>query len=150
MTRCSGRWTRWAACAGAGSVYALSVFAIGFVLGAIRVLLVAPRLGDTAAVLLETPFMLAVSWKISRWRTRTDGLSTDTGGALLMGAIAFAVLMSAELWTAVLAFNRTVAEYFAGFGSVSGAIGLAAQLCFAGFPYLQAYRNRIASSGGTR
>jgi hypothetical protein len=128
-------------------VYALSVFAIGFALGAIRVLLLVPRLGDTAAVLLETPFMLAVSWKISRWCARTDGLSTDTGGALLMGAIAFAILMFAEVWTAVLCFNRTVAEYFAGFGSVPGVIGLAAQLCFAGVPYLQASKNQIASGG---
>ena len=146
MTRCSRSWIRWAACAGAGCVYALSVFTIGFAFGAIRVVLLVPRLGNTAAVLLEAPFMLAVSWKMSRWSAKNHGLLTDTSGALLMGAIAFAVLMFAELSTSVLCFDKTVWEYIASFWSVPGAIGFAAQLCFAGFPFLQARNTRIASS----
>jgi hypothetical protein len=124
----------------------MGVFAIGFALGAIRVLLLVPRLGDTVAVLLEAPFILAVSWQMSRWSAKRRGLMTDTYGALLMGAISFTVLMSAESVTAVICFNRTLAEYLAGFWSVPGAIGLAAQLCFASFPFLQASSNRIASS----
>jgi hypothetical protein len=124
----------------------LSVFTIGFALGAIRVPLLVPRLGEVAAVLLETPFMLAASWKMSRWSERKYGLLTDTAGALLMGVIAFAVLMFAELATSVLCFNRTVAEHFADFWSVPKAVGLASQLCFASFPFLQAGSNRIASS----
>jgi len=150
MTRCSCSRIRWIACAEAGCVYALSVFAIGFVLGAIRVLVLAPRLGNAVAVALEVPFMLAVSWKLSRWSASKRGLLTDASAALLMGIIAFAVLMFAEFGTAVLCLNRTVEEYFASFLSVPGAIGLAAQLCFAGFPFLQASSNRIASSRGTR
>jgi len=123
----------------------MSVFAIGFALGAIRVLLLVPRLGDTVAVLLEAPVILALSWQMSRWSAKKSGLMTDTGGALLMGTISLAVLMSAEFVTAMTCFNRTVAEYFAGFWSVPGAIGLAAQLCFASFPFLQTGSNRIAS-----
>ncbi|MFM0027358.1 hypothetical protein PQR70_13960 [Paraburkholderia madseniana] len=146
MTRCTCSPARWAACAEAGSVYALSVFTIGFALGAIRVLLLVPRLGEVAAVLLETPFMLAASWKMSRWSAKKHGLLTDTAGTLVMGAIAFAVLLFAELATSVLCVNRTVADYFADFWSVPKAIGLVAQLCFASFPFLQASRNRIASS----
>lgn len=146
MTRCSGSWIKWAVtCAKAGCAYAMSVFAIGFALGAIRVLLLVPRFGDTVAVLLEAPVILAISWRMSRWSVKKRGLMTDTGGALLMGTISFAVLMSAEFVTAVTCFNRTVAEYFAGFWSVPGAIGLAAQLCFASFPFLQATNSRIAS-----
>lgn len=64
-----------------------------------------------------------------------------------MGVIAFAILMFAELATALLCFNRAVAEYFAGWWSVPGAIGLAAQVCFAGFPFLQASRQEIGSGG---
>lgn len=138
---------RWAACAKAGSVYALGVFAVGFAIGAIRVLWLVPRLGETVAVLLEAPFMLAVSWKMSRWSASKHGLLTDPRSALQMGAIAFAVLMLAELATAVLCFHRTAAEYVAGFWSVPGAIGLAAQACFAGFPFLQASRHGIESGG---
>lgn len=147
MTRCASRRVRLVVSAKAGCVYALIVFLIGFALGAIRVLLLAPRLGDAVAVLLEAPLMLAVSWKLSRWTASKHGLLSDPGGALLMGAIAFAVLMLAELATAMLFFNRTVAAYFAGFWSVAGAIGLAAQLCFASFPFLQASHRRIQSSG---
>jgi hypothetical protein len=51
----------------AGAVYALIVFLIGFSFGTIRVLLLAPRLGETAAVILETPVILAASWFVCRW-----------------------------------------------------------------------------------
>jgi hypothetical protein len=39
----------------AGALYAIIVFLIGFILGSIRVLLVAPRLGETIAVIIEAP-----------------------------------------------------------------------------------------------
>lgn len=84
---------------------------------------------------------------MSRWSARKHGLLTDRHGALLMGAIAFTVLMFAELATAVLCFHKTAAEYVAGFWSVPGAIGLAAQACFASFPLLQASSHRIGSNG---
>jgi len=45
----------------AGALYALIVFLIGFIFGTVRVLLLAPRLGEIAAVVLETPVMLAAS-----------------------------------------------------------------------------------------
>jgi hypothetical protein len=51
----------------AGAVYFLVVFLLGFGLGTIRVLFVAPRLGQTTAVLLETPLMLAASWTSCGW-----------------------------------------------------------------------------------
>jgi len=45
----------------AGCVYALVVFMFGFAFGAVRILLVVPRLGETVAALLELPFILLVS-----------------------------------------------------------------------------------------
>jgi hypothetical protein len=51
----------------AGALYAIIVFVIGFILGTIRVLLVAPRLGETTAVIIEAPIMLAASWFVCRW-----------------------------------------------------------------------------------
>ncbi|WP_174965069.1 hypothetical protein [Burkholderia ubonensis] len=119
---------------------------IGFAFGAIRVLLLVPLLGETAAVSLEAPFMLAASWTLSHWSAKKHDMLTDTNEALLMGAFALAVLTLAELCTNGLLFGRTVLEYFVGFWSVPGAIGLAGQLCFASFPFLQARGNRIGSS----
>ena len=51
----------------AGALYANIVFLIGFILGTIRVLLLAPRLGETTAVIAEVPVMLAASWFVCRW-----------------------------------------------------------------------------------
>jgi hypothetical protein len=126
------------ACVQAGVVYALSAFSIGFLLGAIRVTLVAPRVGETLAVLLEAPLMLAVSWKLSRWSAGRFGVLSHFNDALLMGVISFATLMSAEIVTAVLFFGRSVQSYFDGFASAAGMIGLLAQVCFAAFPVVQA------------
>jgi hypothetical protein len=39
----------------AGLVYVSAVFPAGFALGVLRVLLVAPRMGEVGAVLLELP-----------------------------------------------------------------------------------------------
>ena len=51
----------------AGALYAIVVFSIGFILGTIRVLLLLPRLGETTAVIVEAPIMLAASWFVCRW-----------------------------------------------------------------------------------
>jgi hypothetical protein len=51
----------------AGALYAITVFLIGFILGSMRILLVAPRLGETTAVIFEAPTMLAVSWFVCCW-----------------------------------------------------------------------------------
>jgi hypothetical protein len=51
----------------AGALYAIVVFSIGFILGTIRILLLAPRLGETAAVIVEVPIILAASWPVCRW-----------------------------------------------------------------------------------
>ncbi|WP_342959018.1 hypothetical protein [Paraburkholderia azotifigens] len=120
----------------------MTVFVVGFVLGAIRALLLVPHLGETVAVSFEMPFMLAVSWKLSRWSAKRHDMLANTDDALLMGAIALVVLTIAEVSTAVLLFGRTVFEYFVGIWSVPGTIGFAGQLCFAAIPVLQARGNR--------
>ena len=48
----------WSRDVAAGCVYALLTFFVGFVLGTLRVLLVAPRLGAIVAVSLEAPVIL--------------------------------------------------------------------------------------------
>ncbi|MBP0596319.1 hypothetical protein J8I87_43455 [Paraburkholderia sp. LEh10] len=88
---------------------------IGFAFGAIPVLLLVPLLGETAAVSLEAPFMLAASWNVSHRSAKKHDMLTDTNEALLMGAIALVILTLAELCIAVLLFRRTVLEYFVGF-----------------------------------
>jgi hypothetical protein len=122
----------------AGAVYCTVVFACGFALGAARMLLVAPHIGEVAAVLAEAPVMLGLSWVICAWCVGRFRMSEATTPRLVMGAAAFAFMMAAEFGVSVTVFHRSLSEHLAGYRTVSGALGLAAQFAFAWFPLLQA------------
>jgi hypothetical protein len=121
----------------AGALYFAVIFALGFILGTIRVLLIAPRLGEAGAVLVELPIMLMASWIACGWvlRRLRVGLGFET--RLTMGGVAFALLMLAEVGVSVFAFGRTPAEHLATYRSASALLGLAAQLIFAAMPLLR-------------
>lgn len=128
----------------AGCAYFLVVFAIGFVLGTIRVLLVIPQLGDTSAVLLELPVMLALSWIACGWLVRRFAVPPEAGARLAMGALAFALLMVGELLVSEFGFGRTPVEHLESYRTAGAQLGLVGQLVFALFPYLQSRRGRVA------
>ena len=44
------------------ALYAAIVFALGFALGTLRILFLAPVAGELAAAIVEVPLMLALSW----------------------------------------------------------------------------------------
>ena len=131
--------TDWRAALWAGFAYTLGVFVFAFAIGTIRVLLLAPRLGTLLAVTIEAPLVLAVSWVVSLWCTRRFNVSRAARARVLMGAAAFAVLMSLELGFSVLIFGETVSHYCAKFTSTPGLIGLVMQGCFAMIPWIQSH-----------
>jgi hypothetical protein len=111
------------------------VFAAAFALGIFRTLWLAPRLGDLAAVALEVPVVLALSWlaagaALRRWPLPRGGLR------LAMGAMAFSVLMGLEA-TVARAFGQSLAAWAASLATPAGALGLAGQLGFAAVPALR-------------
>jgi hypothetical protein len=112
------------------------VFACGFVLGAVRVVWIAPRLGELPAVLIESPVMLLASWLACGATMRAFGVR-GRGASLVMGATAFALLMLAELALARFAFGRSPAEFLRSLGAPAGAVGLAGQIVFALLPLLR-------------
>lgn len=118
----------------AGAVYVALVFAAGFVLGTVRVLALAPRLGELGAVAAETPVMLAVSWFACGWTLRRVAVPAKVIPRAVMGAAAFAFLMTAELALTVLAFGGTPASFLATFAAPAGALGLAGQVAFGLIP----------------
>ena len=123
----------------AGALYAIIVFLIGFILGTIRVLLLVPRLGETIAVIVEAPIIPAASWFVCRWCVDRLSVRRTVPARSLMGLVAFAVLMSAEVGLGAV-FGRSIADQLATYGSLAGAIGLGAQVIFAMFPVIQVLR----------
>ena len=101
-------------------VYVATVFAAAFVLGALRVMLVVPRLGELAAVTLEVPVVLGLSW-------------------LAMGGMAFALLMLAETLLGITLFGRSLASILATMATLPGLVGLAGQIGFGLVPALRGH-----------
>jgi hypothetical protein len=122
----------------AGALYAIVVFSIGFVLGTMRVLLLAPRLGETIAVIVEAPVILAASWFVCRWCVDRLDVRRTVSARSLMGLVAFLVLISAEVGMGAM-FGRSLVDQLDSYGYSAGAIGLAAQVIFAMFPVLQVW-----------
>ena len=123
----------------AGALYAIVVFSIGFILGTIRVLLLTPRLGETTAVIIEAPIMLAASWFVCRWCVKRLNVTRTVMARSLMGLVAFLVLMSAEIGLGAV-LGRSLVDQLATYASLAGTIGLAAQVIFAIFPVIQVWR----------
>jgi hypothetical protein len=121
----------------AAIAYTLSVFAFAFVLGALRVTLIAPALGALTAVALEVPVVLALSWIVSGRILNRWPLSGNQ--RLGMTLLAFAILMGLELATA-LAFGQTPMQFLTTMTTPAGALGLAGQIGFALIPLFRQAR----------
>jgi len=121
----------------AGVAYFAVVFAAGFVLGALRVLAIAPQVGETAAVLVELPIILTVSWLACGWIVRRFLSAPGAGALLTVGAVAFVLLMAAEAGLSVFAFGRSLGEHLDTDRTASGAIGLGGQVVFALLPLIR-------------
>lgn len=126
----------------AGLAYGLFAFALGFILGTMRVLLVAPRLGEGMAVLLELPLMLAACWWWAGWVVRRHQVD-DRNRALAIGLIGFAVLMIGEIAVGIGMMGLSPTEWLADFAKPTPQLGLAAQLLAAAMPLLRA-RQQLA------
>lgn len=121
----------------AAAAYFCATFATGFVLGTIRTLLVEPTTGALGAVALELPVMLAVSWIACGWALRRFDVESRFSPRLVMGLVAFALLIGAELWVSTALAGRSVGEHLALYRTAPALLGLAAQLAYAIFPLMR-------------
>lgn len=115
--------------------YLAGIFALGFVLGTVRTLWLAPLIGPVAAVACELPLLLLASWWWATCLLRRYRLGSR-GQALVMGGIAFALLMLGELALAVTMGGQSARHWLAALGEPAGALGLAGQIAFALIPAL--------------
>ncbi len=118
------------------------VFAVGLVFDAIRTLFVMPAVGSLAAVLIELPFILAVSWMACSRVLQHFSAPAEMSHRLAMGAFALALLLVAEVLVSVTIDGRAISEHFALYKTVPTIIGLLAQIMFALFPLIQTIGGR--------
>lgn len=120
-----------------GAACFVIVFAAGFLLGTLRVLLLIPSMGETAAVLLEMPIILGIAWFACRRMVRAFGVPAELAPRLVMGGTAFLILMGAEFGLSALLFGRTAAEHLDQYRETHALLGLAGQIAFGLFPVMQ-------------
>ncbi|MEP6870190.1 MAG: hypothetical protein ABJA20_16945, partial [Novosphingobium sp.] len=112
--------------------YFAIVFTFAFAMGVARALVIAPQLGETAAVLLEVPILLALSWATARRLMRDQHLILSQ--RIRVGVIAFALTLASEAVLAALLRGQSLGEWAATVAAPLGLVGLAGQLGFAAIP----------------
>lgn len=120
--------------------YFSAVFAFAFAMGVTRTFVIAPRIGATAAVLLEVPILLAASWVIARRLLRDRDLALPQ--RIAVGTIAFLLTMASEVVLSALIQGQSAGEWAATVATPIGLVGLAGQLGFAAIPALMGKRPR--------
>ena len=116
--------------------YFACVFGAGFVLGAIRVPLLVPRLGVRTAELIEMPLMLVVIVLAARWVVRRHALAPTLAERLGVGVLALALLLGAEFGLVLQLQGGTIAGYLASRDPVSGSVYAAMLIVFAVMPLI--------------
>lgn len=121
----------------AGALYAMGMFAIGFAMGGVRLLLLVPMLGELLAVVIEVPIMLGFSWLLCGRAIQHWEVLPQLSIRVVMGVSAFGCLMIADTILGIFAFGNSFGELLARWGSAAGAIGLAGQVMFGLFPLVR-------------
>lgn len=118
----------------AGMTYFLLVFAVGWILGPIRVLWVAPRFGPLIGTLLEGVVMLIAMIVAARWAIRRFGMDRSLAATISMGLIAFGLLIPAEIIGVLWIRTLSLREYLGTFLSPAGLVALLLFSLFAAMP----------------
>ena len=80
----------------AGAIYFALVFAVGWILGPIRQLLIVPHLGHITGLLLELPLMLVTMIFAARWVLRRPNVPHALRTRAQIGVVALGILLPAR------------------------------------------------------
>lgn len=94
----------------------------------------AEALGEATFIAIEVPVMVGASWLAARWLVRRFGIAS-TGAALAMGALAFVLLMVAEI-ALTAATGGSAQAWIARLATPMGLFGFAGQAAFGLMPML--------------
>lgn len=120
----------------AGTVYVLALFALGFVLGTLRVMFVAPHFGPFVATLMEVPLMMAAAFFICRYVMTKFEVPQGFGARWIMVPCFLVLLGIFETVLGFAVFGQTLSQQWQAVASPAGALGLTAQVITSLFPLL--------------
>lgn len=136
--------------------YSLYTYLFGFLLGAIRVILIAPKVGEAMALTIEIPIMLSISWIFSKRiisglkntsivlcdgeSCRKENIKIIPLEMLILGLLAFLMLQLLEVITAFILGGQSLYIYINHQLSFPGSIGFSAQIVFGLIPFFQSIR----------
>ncbi|HPE00477.1 MAG: hypothetical protein RL669_1628 [Pseudomonadota bacterium] len=107
---------------GRALLYFVLVFGVGFLLGPIRVLWLAPQVGERSAELIEAPLMFGAILLASRWIGRRWCAGWSHRAILGVGAGAAACVLGADLAVGVGLRGMSVAQVFLARDPVGAAV----------------------------
>lgn len=116
--------------------YFACLFATGFLLGTIRVLLIVPRLGERTAELLEMPFMLVAILIAARWINQQYLSSAEPFQRLGVGFIALLFMLIADFGVGVFLRGMQPLEVITSRDAISGTVYYGMLLLFALMPWI--------------
>ncbi len=117
-----------------GLVYFAITYTVGFALGTVRQLILAPALGDTAALLVEMPLILAAAFFAARAVVRRLPDVSSFVDRMIVGCVGFTALLGCEYAMAAILRGWTFQQWLESFGTRTGAISLLMFLIFAVLP----------------
>ena len=120
----------------AAILYFVTVFAVGFALGPIRIFVLEPNLGATIATLCEAPFLIVAMIITSRWIPNVMQMPKDVAALVVMGLGALVLQQIADIAVGIGLRGISATEYLAHFSTVPGLIYLALLVVFAMMPLL--------------
>jgi hypothetical protein len=124
----------------AGVLYFALVFGAGFVLGAIHLWWVVPRVGTSVAELVEMPIMLVVIVVAARGIVRRLAVPSTLSSRVGMGLLALALLLATEFTIVLWLRSLFSSEYLASRDPVAGTVYLVMLGVFALMPLFVARR----------
>lgn len=126
----------------AATSYFIIVFSAAFVFGVIRTIVLTKGImqSELIAVLVEVPIVLRISWEASKWIVNHHQVSSNYIDRLVMGLLAFGLLMTAELFFAMKLFNSTPLEFVRELiSSMAKSVGFIGQILFGFLPLIQSF-----------
>lgn len=112
----------------AGLLYGGGAFSIGFGLGVVRELMLAPYITSDLAIVVETPIMMWIVFHLARAFARWLKVPTTGAARLLMGTAGLALVVAAENQLSWVWQARSIFEQWALYGFLAAAatfVGLA-------------------------